>query len=104
MTGYDAIAELYDEDMGASAPAGDVEFYLAKARETSGRTLELGCGTGRITLPLAAAGCEVIGADRSLAMLGVLRRKAREQRCKRRDKNLSNIGCTGRICSWKARR
>jgi len=80
MTGYDAIAELYDEDMGASAPAGDVEFYLAKARETSGRMLELGCGTGRITLPLAAAGCEVIGADRSLAMLGVLRRKAREQR------------------------
>ncbi len=79
MTGYDTIAELYDEDMGASAPPGDVDFYLAQARDAGGPVLELGCGTGRITLALAAAGCAVIGADRSLAMLRVLRRKARAQ-------------------------
>jgi len=79
VTGYDSIAELYDEDMGASAPPGDIDFYLAQARDAGGLVLELGCGTGRITLALAAAGCAVIGADRSLAMLHVLRRKAREQ-------------------------
>jgi SAM-dependent methyltransferase len=78
MTGYDSIAELYDEDMGASAPAGDVDFYLAHARDAGGPVLELGCGTGRITLPLSAAGCRVIGADRSPAMLQVLRRKRPE--------------------------
>jgi len=80
VTSYDAIADLYDEDMGASAPPGDVEFYLAQARGARGPLLELGCGTGRITLPLAAAGCDSIGADRSLPMLRVLRRKSPEQR------------------------
>src|SRR4029077_18187649 len=42
--------------------------------------LELGCGTGRITLALAVAGSDAIGADRSLPMLRVLRRKSPAQR------------------------
>ena len=35
---------------------GDLEFYLALARETPGPVLEIGAGTGRISLELAAAG------------------------------------------------
>ena len=36
----------------------DVAFYLAQAQAASGPVLEIGCGTGRVTVPLAAAGVE----------------------------------------------
>jgi SAM-dependent methyltransferase len=48
---------------------GDVEFYLELAREAPGRTLELGCGTGRVLVALARAGIEVTGLDLSAPML-----------------------------------
>jgi SAM-dependent methyltransferase len=77
---YDAIAEFYDDDMGRNADGRDVLFYcercLAALAKQPGRVLELGCGTGRITLPLADRGIPVIGVDLSLPMLRVLRRKA----------------------------
>lgn len=50
---------------------GDVEFYLQLARSAPGPALELGCGTGRIALPLARAGIEITGLDLSRAMLDV---------------------------------
>ena len=80
---YDAIAEFYDHDMGRNADGRDViwyrEFCLAAAADRPGPVLELGCGTGRITLPLAEAGVAVIGIDLSLPMLLVLQRKAAAQ-------------------------
>lgn len=72
---YDAIAEFYDDDMGRNADARDISFYSGACRGITGRVLELGCGTGRITLPLAELGLEIIGIDRSVPMLRVLRRK-----------------------------
>ena len=77
---YDAIADFYDDDMGRNADGGDVVFYRNRCRalavEPAHRVLELGCGTGRITLALAESGIPVIGVDLSLPMLRVLRRKA----------------------------
>lgn len=62
---YDAIP-LY-----AARP--DVPFYVAEAEGARGRgggaVLELGCGTGRVTLPLARAGHTVVGVDGSAGML-----------------------------------
>jgi SAM-dependent methyltransferase len=72
---YDLIAELYDEDMGRSAPPGDLEFYGGLAGAAKGRVLELACGTGRVALSLAAGGANVTGVDRSLPMLRELERK-----------------------------
>ena len=66
---YDLIARFYDHDMGLSAPAGDVAFYVKAGLEATGRILEVGCGTGRIALPLVEAGCQVLGVDVSLPML-----------------------------------
>jgi SAM-dependent methyltransferase len=73
---YDVLGELYDDDMGKNAPGHDVAFYVEVARSAGESVLELGCGTGRITLPLARAGLRVTGVDRSEPMLDALHRKA----------------------------
>jgi SAM-dependent methyltransferase len=48
---------------------GDIAFYLDCARRFGGPVLEIGAGTGRVLLPLAEAGHEVVGMDNSTAML-----------------------------------
>lgn len=54
---------------------GDVQFYVEEARKAETSVLEIGCGTGRILLPIAQAGTSIVGLDRSLTMLEILRRK-----------------------------
>jgi SAM-dependent methyltransferase len=66
---YDEIARLYDP--WSASVQEDVPFYLDEARATGGPVVELGVGTGRIAIPLAAAGIEVIGVDSSRGMLDV---------------------------------
>ena len=48
---------------------GYVEFWLAQARSRGGPVLELGCGTGKLAIPLAKAGFSVAGLDNSPALL-----------------------------------
>lgn len=74
---YDQIANIYDEDMGRNNPGLDIKYYVRLCLETRLPILELGCGTGRITLPLVQNGVEIVAIDRSLPMLQVLQRKAR---------------------------
>ncbi len=57
----------------------DVAFYLAQAQAASGPVLEIGCGTGRVTIPLAAAGIDITGLDVSASMLEEAKRKAENQ-------------------------
>ena len=54
----------------------DVAFYLEEARRSGGPVLELGVGTGRIAVPIAAEGIRVIGVDSSRGMLDVCARRA----------------------------
>jgi SAM-dependent methyltransferase len=73
MSSYDVAAEfgaLYDA-IPAYAERPDVGFYVGEVtRAGPGSTvLELGCGTGRITLPLARTGHTVVGVDASQSML-----------------------------------
>jgi SAM-dependent methyltransferase len=71
---YD-MAELYD----AIVQPGPCEaFYREEARRCGGPVLELACGTGRLTLPLALDGHEVVGLDLSRSMLAAAVRKAAE--------------------------
>lgn len=53
-------------------------FYIEQAQARAGRVLELGCGSGRLTIPIAQAGIEIVGADLSLPMLRRARDKAAE--------------------------
>lgn len=54
---------------------GDVQFYVEEARNSGSPVLEIGCGTGRILLPIAQAGVPIVGLDRSAKMLELLRCK-----------------------------
>jgi SAM-dependent methyltransferase len=73
---YAAIAELYDREHADWTD--DLEFYLNVARVVGDPILELGCGSGRILVPLAEAGFRVTGVDRSTAMLTRAERFAAE--------------------------
>ncbi len=54
----------------------DIPFYLRRIEKYGDPVLELACGTGRITLPIAAAGYRITGMDISSAMLAVAKKKA----------------------------
>ncbi|ERI09639.1 class I SAM-dependent methyltransferase [Aneurinibacillus aneurinilyticus] len=54
----------------------DVEFYTSLGLEADGTVLDLGCGTGRISIPMALKGIEVVGVDASEKMLEKARAKA----------------------------
>ena len=70
------LARNYDALYGVMRdPSGDAAFYRALAEESGGPVLELGCGTGRVLLPIAALGIPCVGVDASPAMLAALRAK-----------------------------
>lgn len=69
---YD-LPQIYEIVM----PPGPCEaFYRAEAQRAPGPVLELACGTGRLTVPLAVAGVDMVGVDGSPSMLALARRKA----------------------------
>jgi SAM-dependent methyltransferase len=78
MDSYAPIAELYDH-VTLYKDRPDVPFFVEAARESGGPVLEIGCGTGRVLIPTARAGIDIVGLDESPAMLALCRRElARE--------------------------
>jgi SAM-dependent methyltransferase len=75
--GWDDYAPFYDWENARTLGRRDVPFWQQVAAASDGPVLELGCGTGRITLPLARAGAQVVGIDRSAPMLARARQRTR---------------------------
>jgi SAM-dependent methyltransferase len=71
--GWDEYAPFYDWENARTLGRRDVPFWRRIAAGAGGRVLELGCGTGRVSLPLAKAGVDLVGIDRSAPMLERLR-------------------------------
>ena len=71
-----AFAEMYDAIYGLR---DDIGLWRALAADASGPLLELGCGTGRVLVPLARAGFEVTGIDLSPDMLERCRERVRSE-------------------------
>ena len=53
----------------------DLNFWLAEAERAGGPILELGCGTGRIMLPLLEKGTRIYGLDNDPHMLDYLKKQ-----------------------------
>lgn len=74
---YADFAPFYD--LYSAGKTDDIAVYRRIAKAAPGPILELGCGTGRVAIPLARAGFEVWGLESSKAMLEIARTKAHEQ-------------------------
>jgi SAM-dependent methyltransferase len=70
-------AQRYDLIAGKLSGNGPVAFYRSQARLCRGPILELACGSGRLAMPIAEDGTEVVGLDSSPAMLALAQRKAK---------------------------
>ena len=78
---YDAFPDLpviYDS-VPLYVNRRDVQFYVDEARSAGGRVLEVGCGTGRILLPIARSGHTIEGLDSSPQMLARCEAKLRAE-------------------------
>ena len=75
--GWDDYAPFYDWENARTLGRRDVPFWRTLALRADAPLLELGCGTGRILLPLGRAGARVVGIDRSEAMLARARQRVR---------------------------
>ncbi|MEE9150941.1 MAG: class I SAM-dependent methyltransferase [Thermoplasmata archaeon] len=57
----------------------DIPFYLEQIKRYGEPVLELACGTGRITIPIAEKGIQIAGLDVSGPMLSHAKKKAKEK-------------------------
>jgi len=69
---YESVADLYDFVV-PYRQRPDVPFFVGAAAEQGGPVLEIGCGTGRVLIPIARAGIEIVGLDASARMLDLCR-------------------------------
>jgi len=75
---YALIADLYDQ-VTLYRQRPDVSFYVEAAQQAGSPVLELGCGTGRVLIPTARAGIDIVGLDASTAMLDICRARLQDE-------------------------
>ena len=67
--GWDQYAPFYDWENARTVARRDIGFWQRLAVANDGPVLELGCGTGRVALPVVKAGVQLVGIDLSAPML-----------------------------------
>jgi SAM-dependent methyltransferase len=70
---YGFVADLYDWVV-PYRDRPDISFFVDAAKDAGSPVLEIGCGTGRVLIPTARAGIDVVGLDLSPQMLAVCRK------------------------------
>jgi len=76
MVDYDNLAEYYDAEWKDLVQ--DIAFIVKCAQNSGGPVLELACGSGRITFPIAEQGIEIHGIDNSQKMLDYAEKRLKE--------------------------
>jgi SAM-dependent methyltransferase len=75
---YATTAEFYDHVMPYQTRQ-DVAFFVEAAQISGGPVLEVGCGTGRVLIPIARAGMAITGIDLSPYMLDICQRRLAQE-------------------------
>jgi SAM-dependent methyltransferase len=96
----EAIARGYDASLGAASLVTVDRQFVEQHCQPPGRLIDLGCGTGRLLVPLAARGYRVVGVDLSAPMLRVAGNKAVAAgvSVERVQANLVDLGCFDDAC------
>src|SRR4051794_15519048 len=89
--GWDTYAPFYDWENAQTLGRRDVAFWRRVASKADGPVLELGCGTGRVSIPLARAGIDLIGIDRSGPMLERFRTRIAKSRTRQLANSLALV-------------
>ena len=82
--GWDDYAPYYDWENRQTVGRRDIAFWQQLAAPVDSALLELGCGTGRVAIPLARHGATVVGIDRSASMLARARTRVRRAKLQSR--------------------
>ena len=75
--GWDDYAAFYDWENVRTVGRRDISFWRRLVEDHGGPVLELGCGSGRVLVPVARSGESVVGLDRSDNMLALAQRRVR---------------------------
>ncbi|MBN1401990.1 MAG: class I SAM-dependent methyltransferase [Anaerolineae bacterium] len=75
---YRFVADVY-EHVVPYAQRPDINFWVEEAQASGGPVLEIGCGTGRVLLPIARSGIAITGLDLSPHMLAVCQQRLAEE-------------------------
>ena len=78
--GWDEYAPFYDWENARTLGRRDVPFWRTLGLASPGLVLELGCGTGRVAMPLGRVGVHLVGIDRSGPMLALAQRRVARAR------------------------
>jgi SAM-dependent methyltransferase len=70
------VAAALWHDVECASYAADLALWRELAAERGGPVLDIGCGTGRVALDLAARGHEVVGADADPELVAALNERA----------------------------
>ena len=70
---YQIAAKYYD--LIHQAHTGDIELFVQMAQAAEGQILDIGCGSGRLVIPIAEAGQTVVGIDNSTDMFAVAQKR-----------------------------
>ena len=81
---YGEYSEVYDVYVGDFLD--DLPFYMEFASSVKTRVLEIGAGSGRLTLPMARSGARVVAVDISPSMLSLLRARLKNEPPEARDR------------------
>lgn len=76
---YEGFAKIYDRLIGEDISYGEICDFIENIFHLRGinpsLVLDMACGTGGVTIPMAARGYDMLGADRSAQMLDLARKK-----------------------------
>src|SRR6476646_3532820 len=75
---YASVADLYDY-VTLYQSRDDIGFFVEAAQASGEPVLEIGCGTGRVLIPVARAGVNIVGLDSSSAMLRICETKLHQE-------------------------